>query len=168
MNQPKLLSSLASTPQFKLQNNLGHLHLRVNPRKQVQRLLIGQKMPTHFQLFLYHLHHINHTIFLFYVHHHPFLFHLFNITLNVLVIILVSLVVILILILILFIHLTIFHSNHILIPKHILTSTGNLTPDFLISAALSRLWDGSVPLDTIFFVIFSVLSVLLCFLCLHF
>ena len=55
--------------------------------------------------------------------------------------------------LILLIHLTTFHLNHldhILIPKHILISTGNLTPSFLISAAPSKLWDGSVPFDTIF------------------
>ena len=125
-------------------------------------------MPAHFQLFLYHLHHINHTIFLFYVLHHPLLFNLFNIAPNILIIILISLIaIILILILILFIHLTTSPSNHVLVPKHILTSTENLTPNFLISATLSRLWDRSVLLDTYFFFfiffIVSFLSALFCF-----
>ena len=154
------------TPPFKFQN---HLHLQVSLRKQSQSLSIGQKMPTHFLLFLHHLHsHVNRAIFLFYVRLHLLLFHHFNIDLNVLPIVLV-LIIVPILILIPFIHLTVTHLN--LIPKHVLILTGNLTPGFLISAALSRLWDGSVPLDTIssfFVIIFLLCSVLICFLCLHF
>ena len=73
--------------------------------------------------------------------------------------------------LILLIHLTTSHLNHldhILIPKHILISTGNLTPGFLISAAPSRPWDGSVLIDIItspflFFFYISFFVLLLCF-----
>ena len=96
-------------------------------------------MPTRFRL-LYHLHRVNHETFLFYVHHRHLLFHLlfhlFDIVPNVSLIILASLVAIIQnLILILSIHLTITRLNHcsqIFIPKHILTLTGNPTPNFLI------------------------------------
>ena len=113
----------------------------------------GQRMQNHFQPFIYHLHFIHPVIFLFYVHLHHLLFHLFNIAPNVLPIIFISLIVLIpILILILF-NLIITHLNNlelIFILKHILTLTGNLTPGFLISATPSRPWDGSVPIDTIF------------------
>ena len=119
-------------------------------------------MSNQFQLLLYRLHCVNHAIFLFYAHHLLLHFHLFNIDQNVSIIILISFIAIifvLILILIHLIHLTVTHINHlnhILVPKHILTSTGNLTPGSLISAVLSRPWDGSVLTDTVlFFVIIS-------------
>ena len=109
-------------------------------------------MPNRFRSLLYHLRHV---IFPFYAHHLLHLsFHLFNIAPNVLVIILIRLVIIvLILILILLIHLIVTHINHLnhtFTPKHILTLIGNLTPGSLISAVLSRPWDGSVLVDTIF------------------
>ena len=133
-------------------------------------------MPTCFRL-LYHLHRVNHETFLFYVHHRHLLFHLlfhlFDIVPNVSLIILASLVAIIQnLILILSIHLTITRLNHcspIFIPKRILTLTGNPTPGFLISAALSRPWDGSVHLDTTSFLVitfsFFPIFVLFCCMC---
>ena len=70
---------LISMPQLKLQKNQNHHRLRVSPRKRAQRLLIGQKTPTHFRSFLHHLHRVNHVIFRFCIHLHHLRFHLFNI-----------------------------------------------------------------------------------------
>src|SRR5271168_3924478 len=101
----------------------------------------------------------HHSISLTFAHQNEILFHHFNAVQKIRVVELVSLAVpIPISTLILSIHVIIshlHHLDHILTPKHILTSTGNLTPGFLISVVLSRLWDGSVPIDTILFFLLS-------------
>ena len=114
-------------------------------------LLIGRKMLPHCLFYLCHL-----ATFQAFARQNQILFHLFNIAPNVLLIILLSLVAVIpILIPILFIHPVVVHLiHHIFTPKHILTLTGNLTPVSWTSAAVSRLWDGSVLIDTFPFFVF--------------
>jgi len=99
-------------------------------------------------------------------------FHLFDIVPNVLLAILVNLAVLIILnSLVHLINLDVLRytrPTYTLIPaidlllliQLLLTSIGNLIPGFLISAALSRPWDGYVLIDT---TLFSVIISLFCF-----
>src|ERR1700678_2019136 len=155
---------LVLTPQFRPRN---HLHLQVQSltilrvlqyHRRRRYLSIGLMMPLLSQQKLYPApcHHVISPTF---AHQNRIIFHHFNAVQKIRVVELVSLVIpIPISTLILSIHVIISHLNHlnhILTPKHILTSTGNLTPGFLISVVLSRLWDGSVPIDTILFFLLS-------------
>src|ERR1700678_2576099 len=157
---------LVLTPRFRPRN---HLHLQVQSLTilrvlQYRRRLylsIGPMMPLLSQQKIYPAP-CHHVICPTFAHQNQILFHHFNAVQKIRVVELVSLVVpIPISTLILSIHVIIshlHHLDHILTPKHILTSTGNLTPGFLISVVLSRLWDGSVrtvPIDTILFFLLS-------------
>ena len=125
----------------------------------LQHLLIGLMMLLRFQLKIYPAH-CRLVIYRAFGHQNQIPFPLFNIALNVLHTILINLVaIVLALILILSIHHIITHLNQLL---HILTLTGNPTPDFLISAVPSRLWDGFVLPDTTAFIIIPPCYFFLC------